>query len=64
MAKSKETFNKREKEKKKIKQRIEKQEKMQERKQNTAKKTLDDMLAYIDEDGNITSSPPVTRKDS
>jgi hypothetical protein len=63
MAKSKETWNKREKEKKKIKQRQEKQEKMQERKSNAGKKSLDDMLAYVDEDGNITSTPPSLRKD-
>ena len=63
MARSKETWNKREKEKKKIKQRLDKQEKMQERKSNATKKTLDDMLAYIDEDGNITSTPPEPGKD-
>jgi hypothetical protein len=59
MAKSKETFLKREKEKKRIKQRQEKQEKMEERKANGDKpKSLEDMLAYIDEDGNISSTPP------
>jgi len=62
MAKSKETFNKKEKEKKRLKQRQEKREKMEERKANTGKKTLDDMMAYIDEDGNITSTPPDPKK--
>ena len=59
MAKSKETFNKKEKEKKRLKLRQEKKEKMEQRKANAAKgKSLDDMLAYIDEDGNISSTPP------
>jgi cold shock CspA family protein len=59
MAKSRETFNKKEKEKKRLKQRQEKREKMEERKANAGKaKSLDDMLAYIDENGNISSTPP------
>ena len=63
MAKSKETFNKREKEKQRQKQKQEKREKMEERKANAGKsKSLDDMMAYIDEDGNITSIPPDPRK--
>lgn len=63
MAKSQETFNKKEKEKNKIKARKEKQEKMQERKAN-AKKTnsLEDMMAYVDENGNISSTPPDPKK--
>jgi cold shock CspA family protein len=63
MAKSKETFNKKEKEKKRLKQRQEKREKMEERKANASKgKSLNDMMAYIDEDGNITSTPPDPKK--
>lgn len=59
MAKSKETFNKREKEKQRQKQKQEKREKMEERKANAGKtKSLDEMMAYIDENGNITSTPP------
>jgi cold shock CspA family protein len=59
MAKSKETFNKREKEKQRQAQKKQKREKMEERKANAGKsKSLDDMMAYIDEDGNITSTPP------
>lgn len=59
MAKSKETFNKREKEKKRLKQRQEKREKQEERKANAAKgKPLEAMLAYIDENGNLSSVPP------
>ena len=63
MGKSQETFSKKEKEKKRIKQRQEKLEKMQERKANAKKgKSLDDMMAYIDENGNISSTPPDPRK--
>jgi cold shock CspA family protein len=59
MAKSKSTFNKREKEKQRQKEKREKREKMEERRANQPKgKSLDQMLAYIDEDGNITSTPP------
>lgn len=59
MARSKETFNKREKEKQRQKQKQEKREKMEERKANATKsKSFDDMIAYIDENGNISSTPP------
>ena len=58
-----ETFNKKEKEKKRLKERKEKLEKMQERKANAKKgKTLEDMMAYLDENGNISSTPPDPRK--
>jgi cold shock CspA family protein len=57
------TWNKREREKKKQQERKEKEERRQERKENTKKgKSLDDMMAYIDEDGNISSTPPDPRK--
>lgn len=63
MAKSKATFSKKEKEKKRLKQRQDKEEKMQERKANAKKgKTLDEMMAYIDENGNISSTPPDPKK--
>ena len=59
MARSKSTFNKREKEKQRQKEKREKREKMEERRGNQPKgRSLDDMLAYVDEDGNITSTPP------
>ena len=59
MSKSQETYNKKEKGKKKIKKRQEKQEKMEDRKINAKKgKSLEEMMAYIDEDGNISSTPP------
>ena len=59
MAKPKGTSNKREKEKARQKEKREKREKMEERRANQPKgRSLDDMLAYVDEDGNITSTPP------
>lgn len=63
MAKHKDSFNKREKEKQRQKEKQGKREKMEERKANQVKgKSLDDMMAYVDEDGNITSTPPDPEK--
>jgi cold shock CspA family protein len=63
MGKSQETFSKKEKEKNRLKRRQDKAEKMEERKANAKKgKTLEEMMAYIDENGNITSTPPDPRK--
>lgn len=63
MAKARETFEKKEKEKRRLKQRQDKQEKMQDRKTNAKSgKSLEDMMAYIDENGNISSVPPDPRK--
>lgn len=63
MAKSQETFNKKEKEKNRLKKQKDKQEKKEERKANAGKgRSLDDMLAYVDENGNITSTPPDPNK--
>jgi len=59
LAKSTETFSKKEKEKARLKKSRDKKEKAEERKANAGKgKTLEDMMAYIDEYGNITSTPP------
>ncbi len=59
MAKSTATFSKKEKEKKRLKKSQDKREKAEERKANFVKgKTLEDMMAYTDEYGNITSTPP------
>ena len=59
MARSTETFSKKEKEKARLKKSQEKKEKAEERKANAGKgKSLEDMMAYIDENGNITSTPP------
>lgn len=63
MAKARETFGKKEKEKKRLKQRQDKQEKMLDRKANNKEgKSLEDMMAYIDEEGNISSTPPDPRR--
>ncbi|TKK66663.1 cold shock domain-containing protein [Ilyomonas limi] len=63
MGRSQQTHQKREKEKQRIRQREDKAEKMQERKANAQKgKSLDDMLAYVDENGNLSSSPPDPKK--
>lgn len=63
MGKSQETFSKKEKEKKRLKKRQDKQEKKEERQANSNKgKSLEDMLAYIDENGNISATPPDLRK--
>jgi cold shock CspA family protein len=59
MGRSTETFSKKEREKKKAIKQRDKKEKAEDRKNNSDKgKTLDDMMAYIDENGNITSTPP------
>lgn len=62
MGRSQETFNKKEKEKKRAKQRQDKAEKMEERKASGKKGSLDDMMAYIYENGNISATPPDPRK--
>ena len=58
MAKSQETFSKKEKEKKRIKKRQDKLVKKDERKANSSGGDLDSMMAYVDEYGNITDTPP------
>ncbi|MBK3516632.1 cold-shock protein [Carboxylicivirga marina] len=58
MAKSQQTFGKKEKEKKRLQKRKEKQQKLEERKANPKSSSLDDMIAYVDEFGNISTTPP------
>ena len=59
MGRSQETFSKKENEKKKQKKKKDKEEKREERKATGDKgKSLDDMMAYVDEFGNISSTPP------
>lgn len=63
MARSQETFSKKERENKKAKKRKEKEEKKLERKNNNNKgKSFEDMIAYVDEYGNPTSTPPDPNK--
>lgn len=58
MSKSQEGFNKKEKEKLKLKKKQDKEQKKQERKSHSDKgKSLDQMLAYVDAHGNISSTP-------
>ncbi|AXY72937.1 cold shock domain-containing protein [Paraflavitalea soli] len=57
MAKSQETIGKKEKEKKKAKERQEKLQRKQERKANNKGKSFEDMIAYVDENGNFSSTP-------
>ncbi|MBL7773482.1 MAG: cold shock domain-containing protein [Chitinophagaceae bacterium] len=57
-----ESFSKKEKQKKRMQAKQDKQLKMQERKTNNNKgKPLEEMFAYIDEYGNLSSSPPGTK---
>lgn len=59
MAKSQETFGKKEKEKKRLKKRQEKQRRREERKANNLKgQGTDAMIAYVDENGNLSDTPP------
>lgn len=58
MAKSQQSWNKKEKEKKRKKKREEKAHRKEERKANAGGSDLDSMLAYVDADGNITTTPP------
>ncbi len=62
MGKSKETFNKKEIRDKKEKKRKEKLAKKLARKENEKKGSLEDMMAYVDENGMITSTPPDPNK--
>ena len=61
MAKSQQSFNKKEMEKKRRKKKQEKFERRQMRKLEKAeqgKKTFEEQLAYVDENGNLSSTPP------
>ena len=62
MARSKETFNKRDQQQKKLKQRQDKLQRKEERKANSQKgKGLDEMMAYVDENGNLSDTSPDPR---
>jgi len=62
MGRSRETYNKKEVRSKKEKKRKEKEKKRLERKENRKKGSLEDMIAYVDEKGMITSTPPDPNK--
>lgn len=59
MAKSKDTFMKREKEKKRLQKIQEKKEKKEQRKADAGNgKNIEDMIAFVDENGNLSATPP------
>jgi cold shock CspA family protein len=58
MGRSQQSFNKKEVQKRKEKRRKEKAEKRQARKESGSAGSLDDMIAYVDEHGNILDAPP------
>ncbi len=58
MGKSQETYGKKEREKKRLKKRKEKALKKEERKANPKAGGFDSMIAYVDEFGNVTDTPP------
>ena len=58
MGRSRESFGKKDVRTKKEKKRKEKEAKRQERKENKSSGALDDMIAYVDEFGNITNTAP------
>ena len=62
MGRSQETFNKKEVRNRKEKKRKEKEKKRIARKESEKRKSPDDMIAYVDEYGMITSTPPDPNK--
>jgi len=58
MAKSQNAFNKQENEKKRLKRRKEKLERKEEQRLNPSEGGLDNMIAYVDEFGRLTDTPP------
>ena len=58
MARSQNAFIKKQKEKNRQQKKKEKQERREERKANAQPGTLESMMAYVDENGNILDSPP------
>jgi len=58
MAKSQNEFNKQENEKKRLKKRKEKQERKEEQKLRPSDGGFDNMIAYVDENGRLTDTPP------
>ena len=58
MAKSQQSFNKKEREKKRQKRRKEKAERKQQRKEEAGDMKSTDILMYVDENGNLSETPP------
>jgi len=62
MSRSQETFNKKEVRNKKEKKRKDKEKKRLVKKETDKKSSFDDMIAYVDEYGKISSTPPDPKK--
>jgi cold shock CspA family protein len=58
MARAQESFSKKENEKKRLKKQQEKAERREERQANKKDSSLEEMFAYVDENGNISTTPP------
>ena len=58
MAKSQQTWNKKDREQKKQKKKKAKEQRKEERKANATTADSENMIAYVDEYGNLTSTPP------
>lgn len=58
MSRSQNSFMKKQREKKKQKKKEEKMARKQERQENSSGGSLDEMIAYVDENGNISETPP------
>lgn len=59
MAKSQETYSKKERTKRKLQKRREKEQQREERRlAGPSSSSFEDMLAYVDENGNLTTTPP------
>ncbi|WP_340198617.1 cold-shock protein [Ascidiimonas sp. W6] len=58
MARSQESYSKKEKEKKRIKKRELKSKRKEERRANSKGGGLENMLVYVDENGHLTDTPP------
>lgn len=61
MAKSQATFMKKQLEKNRVKKREDKEFRKQQRKENASGGDLDSMMAYVNEFGEIVSTPPDTK---
>jgi hypothetical protein len=62
MSKSQNSFIKNQKEKLKQKKRKDKAEKKKERQDNSKGGALEDMMAWVDENGNLVNTPPAPKK--
>lgn len=64
MAKSQATFMKKQLEKNRAKKKEDKEHRKQERQQNSTGGKLEDMMAYVDENGELSSTPPELKQAS